>query len=175
MKNRNVSIIRDIDDNKIVVINDIRFKGKRSVCWEDVEEYLKEYIGEFYEIAETKDLVYIGKDLADEYTGSKYSKRIKGGNAKAKANAAQGIPEMLEIATNKKFEGNKKEKHKKDAAFGWYRYDTRFALPVYEESGEHIRYNVFHAVMLIRHSNNGKLYLYDIVDIKKETSTPPRQ
>lgn len=33
-------------------------------------------------------------------------------------------------------------------------------------------YNVFHASLLIRHDKNGKLYLYDIIDIKKETSTP---
>lgn len=28
---RNVNVIKDIYDNNIVVINDIRFKGKRSV------------------------------------------------------------------------------------------------------------------------------------------------
>ena len=36
--------------------------------------------------------------------------------------------------------------------------------------GELERYNVFHASMLVRHSNDGKLYLYDVIDIKKETS-----
>ncbi len=36
MKNRNISIIRDAEDNKIVVINDIIFKGKRNICWNDV-------------------------------------------------------------------------------------------------------------------------------------------
>ena len=82
---------------------------------------------------------------------------------------------MLEIARNKQFEENRKEKHRKDAAYGWYRYESRFALPVYEKSGEIQRYNVFHAVMLIRHDRNGKRYLYDIINIKKETSTPPRQ
>ena len=46
----------------------------------------------------------------------------------------------------------------------------RFALPVYGNDGEIERYNIFHASMLIRHSNDGKMYLYDIVDIKKETS-----
>ena len=39
-------------------------------------------------------------------------------------------------------------------------------------SGEIDRYNIFHASMLVRHSNDGKMYLYDIIDIKKETSTP---
>ncbi|EGB93591.1 hypothetical protein HMPREF0240_01467 [Clostridium sp. D5] len=31
---------------------------------------------------------------------------------------------------------------------------------------------MFHASMLIRHANDGKMYLYDILDIKKETSNP---
>ena len=70
---RNISVISDADGNRIVVINDIRFKGKRAINWDD---------------------------------------------------------------------------------------------------GEIERYNVFHASMLIRHAGNGKLYLYDIIDIKKETSIP---
>ena len=49
----------------------------------------------------------------------------------------------------------------------------RFALPVYnEKSGEVERYNVFKAVMLVRHSEDGKKYLYDFISIKKETSSP---
>jgi len=32
-----------------------------------------------------------------------------------------------------------------------------------------------YAEVLIRHDNNGRLYLYDIVNIKKETSTPLEQ
>lgn len=55
---RNVSVIKDINGNNIVIINDIRFKGKRSVRWDDVKEYLKEFIGECYEIADTKDIIY---------------------------------------------------------------------------------------------------------------------
>lgn len=175
MKDRNVSIVKDTDGKKIVVIHDIVFKGKRQIKWEEVEEYLKQYVGEFYEIAETGDFIYIGKDLPDEYANSEYSKHIRGANSKAKANAAQGLPEMLKIAGNKKFVQNRKEKHKKDAAFGWYRYYSRFALPVYDEAGEIDRYNVFQAIMLIRHAEDDKFYLYDIIDVKKEPSTPPRK
>lgn len=167
---RNVSVIQDIDGNNIVVINDIIFKGKRSVEWTDVENYLRQYVGEFYQIAETGDVVYIGTDLPDEYIGSNYTKHLKGTVAKAKANAAQGIPEMIEIATSKVAEDNKKSKHSRHAKNGWYRYDTRFALPVYAESGEIERYNVFSARLLIRHAASGKRYLYDILEIKKETS-----
>jgi hypothetical protein len=129
-----------------------------------------QYVGEFYEIADTKDLIYIGSDLPDEYANSNYTHRLKGASAKAKANAAQGIPEMIEIATGKQFQDNRKDKHNNDAKYGWYRYESRFALPVFNESGEVERYNVFHVLMLMRHAKDGKLYLYDIMEIKKETS-----
>ena len=89
---RKVNVVEDLDGNKIVVIHDIRFKGKRSVEWTDVEQYLKQYV-------------------------------------------------------------------------------TRFALPVYDENGDIERYNVFRAIVLVRHAEDDKLYLYDIMKIKKETST----
>lgn len=167
---RNVSVIQDVDGNNIVVINDIVFKGKRSVEWSDVEKYLRKYVGDFYQIAETEDIIYIGTDLPDEYSGSNYTKYIKGTIAKAKANAAQAIPEMIEIATAKTHEDNRKNKHSRQAKNGWYRYDTRFALPVYDENGDIERYNVFSARLLIRHASSGKMYLYDVLEIKKETS-----
>ena len=97
-------------------IHDIRFKGRQAIEWEDVEMYLKQYVGE--------------------------ARIIKSTNAKAKANAAQGIPEMI-----------------------------RFALPVFDEEGEIKYYNVFKVIMVVRHAEDGKLYLYDIMNIKKETGT----
>ncbi len=98
---------------------------------------------------------------------SVYTKKLKGADAKAKANAAQAIPEMIEIATNGVFEENRKAKHGRDAQNGWYRYDTRFALPVYGEDGNIERYNIFRGRLLIRHASSGKKYLYDILEIKK--------
>ena len=77
---RNVSVIQDVDGNNIVMINDIAFKGKRSVEWSDVEKYLRQYVGDIYRIAETEDIIYIGTDLPDEYSGSNYTKHIKGTN-----------------------------------------------------------------------------------------------
>jgi hypothetical protein len=110
--------------------------------------------------------------LFHEFTGSEYTESLRGANAKAKANASQGIPELLSIAKGKHFRENTAKKHNRDAKFGWYQYDSRFALPVYGENNEVEQYNVFHASMLIRCANDGKLYLYDIIDIKKETSNP---
>ena len=167
---RNVSVIKDVDGNNIVIINDIIFKGKRAIKWEDVEEYLRNYVGDFYTIAESNEVVYIGSDLPDEYTHSEYTMVLRGMNEKAKANASQGIPELINTATNMVFTKNSKTKHQKDAMYGWYKYESRFALPVFGSNGEVERYNVFHAAMIFRHAKDGKKYLYDIMNIKKETS-----
>ena len=67
-----------------------------------------------------------------------------GANAEAKANAATAIPELIEIAANPSFEENRKEKHAKNAKNGWYKYDIRFVLPIYENEVL-IRYNIFNA------------------------------
>ena len=173
IQRRNIQITHDAEGKSIVLINDIIFKGKRDVKWEDVEKYMKQDVGEFYTIAETSDVIYIGSDLPDEYAHSAYTATLKGSNAKATANAAQGLGEMLEIAVKGNFTHNTKEKHKIDAANGWYRYESRFGLPVYDADGELERYNIFHAYMIIRHDKNGSKYLYDVINIKKETSTPP--
>ena len=169
---RNVSIVYDVDGRSIALINDIVFKGRRSINWDEVEQYLKDHVGEFYTIAETNDIVYFGDDLPDEYAHSDYSSKLKGTYAKAKANASQGLGMMLEIASNGMFTENKKEKHIIDGGKGWYRFESRFALPVYGENGEVERYNVFRVYMIVRHDQNGKRYLYDVINIKKETSTP---
>ena len=168
--NRKISVIEDLEGKKTVFIHDIRFKGKRAINWKEVEKYLRQYVGEFYEIESCNDIVYIGTDLPDEYTHSSYTNILKGTNAKAKANAVQGIPELLKIATNREFEKNRKEKHDKDARYGWYSYESRFALPVFGENEEIERYNVFHVALLVRHDQNGRKYLYDIIKTKKETS-----
>ena len=169
---RNVSVVQDIDGNSIVVINDIRFKGKRSIDWKEVRAYLKEYVGDFYKVASTGDVIYIGSDLPSEYSGSVYTKRLNGAVAKAKANATQGIPEMIEIAVGKHFRENKESKHWRNAMYGWYRYDSRFAIPVYRDDEEVERYNIFHASLIVRYSEDGKLYLYDVIDIKKRNEQP---
>ena len=50
---------------------------------------------------------------------------------------------MIEIATNSAFEENHKSKHNRDAKNGWYRYDTRFAIPIYSDNDELERYNIY--------------------------------
>ncbi|MCM1172989.1 MAG: hypothetical protein NC393_12800 [Clostridium sp.] len=169
---KKVEIIKDADGKNIVVINDLRFKGRRSVDWNVVEACLKEYIGECAEVTETSDMVHIGADFPDEFTHSKDTKALRGANMYAKANSSSIIKEMIEIATNKTYAENYVQKHNTDAKFGWYRYDTRFAIPVYDDNIELVRYNIFMARILVRHAKDGKLYLYDVLRTKKETSKP---
>ena len=99
-----------------------------------------------YEILETCEKIYIGNDFPDEFCHSKDKIRLKGAN-------------------------NEKAKAKK----GWYRYDTRFGIPKYDENGELEGYHIYSAKMLVRRDEDGKLYLYDFVRTKKETSSPLRQ
>ena len=128
-KDQRIHIIQDENNKSIVLINDIRFKSRRNIDWNEIEEYLKEYIGNTYEILETCEKIYIGNDFPDEFCHSKDKIRLKGANEKAKAKK------------------------------GWYRYDTRFGIPKYDENGELEGYHIYSAKMLVRRDEDGKLYL----------------
>ena len=121
-------------------------------------------------IEETEERIHILSDFPDEYTGSQDTLKVKGANAKAKANAVQGIKEMVSISKKTKEMKNYKNKNSKKAKYGWYRYLTRFALPVMTEDNVIERYNVYIATIVIRKSKSGKLFLYDFVNVKKEDS-----
>lgn len=107
---RKVNVIEDLDGKKTVFIHDILFKGKRAMKWDEVEKYLRQYVGDICTIDDSNEVIYIGADLPDEYAHSNYTHILKGANAKAKANAAQGLPELIKIADGKKFTENYKVK-----------------------------------------------------------------
>lgn len=119
-----------------------------------------QYVDESFEILEAADVVFIGNDFPSELKGSKDTMRLKGAQAKAKANATTQIPLLLKYAANKRWQENYKEKHGTDAKYGWYRFTSRFALLVYLNDGSLERYNVFRIEMLVRHASDDKLYLY---------------
>lgn len=175
MCRKNVNVIIDENGKNIVLINDIRFKTRRTIDWEIVEGYLKEYIGKYYEILETSEKVYIGTDFPDEFCHSKDKLKLKGANEKAKANMVSAIGKMINVATNKSATEDFNQKHKSKAKFGWYRYDTRFGIPSYDTKGELTKYNIYTARMLVRRDKDGRLYLYDFIRTKKETSSPSEQ
>ena len=106
--NRNVNIITDENNRKIVIINDKKFKGLTKDDWKQIEIYLKDYISDCYEITETSEFVYIGPDFPSEYSGSNSRLALKGARKKAKASASQGIPELIQIAQNPRWKKTKK-------------------------------------------------------------------
>jgi len=172
MKNLKLQVVENAQGKRVVVLPEVIFKNRQKIDWKAVKAYLQKYVGEMVRVADTNDIIYIGTDFPNEFKGSNYTKHLKGAYAKAKANAAQGIKEMLEIATEKRYRQNREEKHTQDAENGWYYYTTRFAMPVYQDENSTGQYNVYSACFLVNHASNGKLYLYDLVDIKKEASTP---
>ena len=48
-KNKTINVIKDLNGKDIVLINDIKFKGKRSINWDDVNG--KKYL---YDVIKTK-------------------------------------------------------------------------------------------------------------------------
>ena len=52
-KDQRIHIIQDENNKSIVLINDIRFKSRRNIDWNEIEGIFKEYIGNTYEILET--------------------------------------------------------------------------------------------------------------------------
>lgn len=169
---KKLKIITDNYGNDVVILPNIIFTNKQNIDWNEVECYLQRYVGELVEVVKTRDKIYIGNKFPDEYSGSKYTRKMRGARAKAKANAAQGIREMVEIATEKTFRSNHKEKHLEDARNGWYYYITRFAIPIYNNEKNTGEYNVYSASLVVNQTAGNKMYLYDIVDIKKEASNP---
>lgn len=76
---------------------------------------------------------------------------------------------MIKAATNITFQNNTEEKHKSNAKYGWYRCTVHFTIPICNDKGEMVGKNAFHGRMIIRHDGDRKKYLYDIIDLKKET------
>jgi len=166
-----IVIAKDKKGNKVVVIDEIIFKGRKKLPWKEVEKYLKRYIGAVVQVSETAESVYIDKDFPDEYKGSEDTKKARGASAKAKANAVQGILQMIEIARKTSVSDNMKRKNHKKAYQGWLRYLTRFALPVLDNQNVITHYNIYIATLVVRKNERGKLSLYDVVNIKKESQT----
>ena len=135
------------------------------------ETYLKTLVNTehpFATILVDAQPVYIGKDLPGEYKSSEYTKSLRKATRAVKMQAATNLDEILLLAENGEWRGNVKDKHKLDAKNGWYRYSTRFAVPVLDIKKAVDHYTVYSGTLLIRNDADGKSYLYDLLDIKRE-------
>ena len=164
-----------VDGKKIAWVENSGLSRKDLQNYKKVAEYIGEHIGEAYTIIESGSKVYIGEDLPGEYTQSEYTRRLLAKNRAAlfaKKKAVGVFGDMIEIATNRRWEKTK-HTHNKDAKYGMYRYDTCFAFPVKNNAGKVVDVKAYDAELLIRNASNGKKYLYDIVNIKENTDYQP--
>lgn len=77
MMERNVNVVKDLYGKELVVINDVYFMGKQNINWNDVEKYLRRYVKDFFLARDSEDLIYIGTNLPDEYSSSKYTRNSR--------------------------------------------------------------------------------------------------
>ncbi len=162
---------REVNGKQIAWIEDNPLSLKDLTNYKKVAAYIANHIGEAYTILESGNKVYLGESLPNEYTQSEYTKALLRKSPKtltAKNKAIGSFGEMIEIATNRRWE---KAKHaaNKDAKYGVYRYSTAFAFPV-RQNGKIASVKSFDAELVILNSSDGKKYLYDIVNIKKNTA-----
>lgn len=162
---------REVNGKKIAWIENNPLSLKDLTNYKKVAAYIANHIGEAYTILESGYRVYIGENLPKEYTQSEYTKALLRNNQpilRAKKKAIGSFGEMIEIATNRRWE---KTKHaaNKDAKYGVYRYSTAFAFPV-KQNGKITSVKSFDAELVILNSSDGKKYLYDIVNIKENTA-----
>lgn len=137
-------------------INDSIFNDNQISILKIIKKELIKHIGEYYTIIESGQKVYLDKKLASEYTYSKYSMGLNEYKQIIKGNLIPSLGDLIENATDKKYDKNKKPKHKIDAAYGFYKYLVKFTFSNKKYS----------CILLIRNDLNGKKYLYDILDIK---------
>ncbi len=152
-----------------IEIKEILFKGKQHIPWKEVEKYAKRYVGKTFQNREYGDLIVVNSSFPDEYVNSKYTSNLRGALAKVKANLIQIIPELIKDAIDRRWLENKADKHDENAKGGWYRYEVYFSMKV-DNNGE-IKTNFYNATIVVRINDTG-LYLYDIVNIKKEARKP---
>lgn len=144
--------------NRIKINEDIFNNNNGKSINQTIKEYLEQHIGEVYTIIESGQKIYLGEDLPGEYAYSKSAQSLPTAQKLAKGRASSNLKEIIENATNRRWQKNKKEEHKIDAKYGFYRYDTNFS---FEYKGKE---KIYKATILIRNDANGKKYLYDILN-----------
>lgn len=158
--------IREVDGQKIVWVDTDILEGKpqsqSNVSY--IKDYLIDHINDVYTIIESGNKVFPAKRLPSEYLHSKSAQNLaKYSRTKfnAKLHMVSGIGEMIEIATNRRWEKTR-HTHNKNAEYGIYRYDTKIAFA----GASSVK--AYNAELIILNSGDGKKYLYDIVNIKND-------
>lgn len=143
-----------------------KFTGK--IDWKLIKSLLLLLVGKEYAIKETKEIIKVDKKFVKEYVSSKYTKGLNSTFKKIKANLSNLIEELIENASHPKTENNKEDKHKSDAYKGWKKFTSRFIIETYDSNSNKMVMQKYTCVIVARCPNYKEMYLYDIVNIKKE-------
>lgn len=161
--------LRYVDDNPVVWVDENILDGKPEGMSDKtfIKNYLVSRIDDVYTIIESGYKVKQAKQFPAEYLYSKSAQKTERFNRttfKGKLKMVTGIGEMIEIATNRRWE---KTKHtgNKNAKYGVYRYDSGVAF----QRGNKI--SAYSVELVILNADDGQKYLYDIVNIKKDDVT----
>ena len=161
--------IKEIGGKLVVWVDEDVLAGKPTTQSNSsfIRTYLAQHINDVYTILESRNKVYPAKRLPDEYLRSKSAQNLANFNRslfRAKLRMVPGIDEMIKIATNRRAEKTR-HTHNKNAKYGVYRYDARVAF----QGSQTIE--AYTAELVILNASDGRKYLYDIVNIKKDAVT----
>ena len=148
-------------------IKTLYFTNKNKLDWKYVETNIKKFSGQVIKNEKLSKEFYIDKRAIDELTHSRYNMRLKGKMRLIKANLLMYLEDVISNMENERWKEDIDAKHKNIAKNGWYRYDINFNYPVRNELGDFIDKQGYKATVVVRYSDDNKLYLYDIIDIKK--------
>lgn len=143
------------------------------VDWTEVRDKLLKLVKIVVTIKENNAKVKFDKKFIKEFSASKYTQSANRKVKNIKANLVDNIVELVENSGHISIEVNNKNKHKTDSGYRWEKYKCLFRFNSLDERGNNISI-LYSCCIVIRCPNFNEKYIYDIVDIKKETNQSQR-
>ena len=169
--NRKLSVVQLTDGTNIAIedANILNSKPDDMSMDDFVHDYLESHVGESEIVQATSDVIYLGKALPSEYISSKYTNQLRGNKKKLTIkNRAAGMLLDAIVAANNKTGPEQVRHNNKNAKYGVYRYTTRIAFPIVDSKGRLFDYKAYTAKMIVNHTSQNELQLYDIIGINKD-------
>ena len=151
----------------MIDIEKLYYTNKNKLNWKNVERDLTKYLNCSFANENTSKTIIIDKIAVDELTHSKYNMKLVGKLRLIKANLCMHLESVIREMENERWKEDIGEKHKSIAKNGWFRYDIHFTYPIRDEMGNYIGKQNYKATVVVRCAEDDKMYLYDIIDIKK--------
>lgn len=139
------------------------------VDWSAARMKLLKLVKNVITIKENNAKVKFDRKFIKEFTASKYTQSANKKIKNIKANLVDNITELVENAGHIFIEINNKDKHRIDSGYRWEKYKCLFRFNSLDELGNNVSI-IYSCCIVIRCPNFKEKYIYDIVDIKKETN-----